>query len=595
MKSTGGPLRARWVAAWVLLLGALGSALAMVRSPVRPRADFVFNNGGEVMSLDPHTAAGVPEARVARALFEPLMTKEPKNLQVVGGTASSYDGEEGGRLYRFHLRPEARWSNGDPLTAADFAWSFHRILDPETACENAYLLYCIVGAREFHSGLTEDGAPAERDWEQVGIEATDEHTLEIRLVRPNPQFIELMAFHAFVPVHRESILAMRKRYPSTWRREWMRPQNLVTNGPFKVAERRIGDRLRLVRNPFYWDADNVAFRTIDVLSVERFSTALNLYLTGDIDWLDGSIPPTLVKELQTREDFQPAPYLGTYFYRINTTQPPFDDPRVRTALSYAVDRATICDDILGAGQTPSVSFVPRGRLGGYHSPALVRFDSDLARERMTEAGYYGPDSKPFPPIEIHYNQSESHRDIAEFIAEGWRRTFGFTVRLRSQERKIHLDRQKNLDYNISRSSWIADTAQIGSFLDIWVTGGENNRTGWSNEQYDELVRMGSQELGTRRRNDYYQEAERILLQEAPVIPIYDYVSQNLVNPRLGGFHGNLLNEHFPKDWYWKDQRELNQDRQQLSPYRKKVKAPGPQNGLYSKTAQAARAARKTEQ
>ena len=166
MKSTGGPLRARWVAAWVLLLGALGSALAMVRSPVRPRADFVFNNGGEVMSLDPHTAAGVPEARVARALFEPLMTKEPKNLQVVGGTASSYDGEEGGRLYRFHLRPEARWSNGDPLTAADFAWSFHRILDPETACENAYLLYCIVGAREFHSGLTEDGAP--RTLEEVG-------------------------------------------------------------------------------------------------------------------------------------------------------------------------------------------------------------------------------------------------------------------------------------------------------------------------------------------------------------------------------------------------------------------------------------------
>ena len=590
MNSPGGHLRARWAVAWVLLLGALGSALAMARSPLRARADFVFNNGGEVSSLDPHTAAGVPEGRVARALFEPLLSKDPQSLSVTGAGAERFEGLEGGQLYRFHLRPDAKWSNGDPVTAADWVWSFRRLFSPETASESAYLLYSIVGAREYHSGRTEDGEPAEGDWDDVGIQATGEHTLEFRLIRPTADFIELMSFYSFCAVHRASINAVRERHPATWQREWMRPENLVTNGPYTVRERRIGDRLRLTRNPHYWDVENVAFRTIDVLAVERFGTALNLYLTGDVDWLDGTIPPSLVLELKSREDFQSTPYLGTYFYRINTTQPPYDDVRVRKALAYAVDRATICEKILKAGQTPAVAAVPRGRLGAYRSPSLVRYDIELAQARMQRAGYWGPDSKPFPPLEIHFNESEAHRDIAEFIAEGWRRTFGITVRLRSQERKIHLDRQKALEYTISRSSWIADTAQIASFLDIWVTDGENNRTGWGNPDYDELIRLASRELGPKRRRDFYLEAERILLEDMPMIPIYDYVSQNLVNPRLGGFRANLLNEHFPKSWYWKDQAELIRDRAKIPPHRIKLgKVHGPKAGLYSKAAQAARA------
>lgn len=585
MISSRGALRARWMLAWALLLGALGTALALARNPVLPRADFVFNNGGEISSLDPHTAAGVSEGRVARALFEPLLSKD-ESTRIVGGVAESWEASEDGLTTRFSLRPEARWSNGDPITAEDFAWSFRRILSPETAAENAYLLYCIDGAQQFHTGRNSEGEPTERNWGQVGVIVIDDHTLEIRLGRPTPDFLELMAFYAFSPVHRASIAAMRERFPSTWQREWMRPENLVCNGPFVVRERRINDRIRLVRNPLYWDVDNVAMRTIDVLAVERFGTALNMYLTGDIDWLDGTIPPQLIEELQDREDFMTTSYLGTYFYRINTTIPPYDDPLVRGALSLAVDRNAICSKILRAGQTPSTSFVPRGKLGTYRSPTVVRYDVEAAQARMARAGYWGPDSKPLPPIDIHFNESETHRDIAEYIAETWRRTFGLQVRLRSQERKIHLDRQKNLEYSISRSSWIADTARVGSFLGIWVTGGENNRTGWSNPAYDELIELAFNELGNKRRMAYFKEAERILLEESPMIPIYDYVSQNLVNPRLGGLRGNLLNEHFPKYWFWKNDAELKADRARLPAHKRgkehEAKAQGPRQGLYSK-------------
>lgn len=590
MNSSGGPLRARWMLAWALLLGALGMALALARSPLRPRADFVFNNGGEIESLDPHTAAGIPEGQVARMLFEPLLTKEPPP-RLVGGVAERWEPSADGLTWTFHLRPEARWSNGDPITAEDFAWSFRRILTPETGAPSAPMLYCIAGAREFHTGLASDGSPTEPVWGRVAIRALSPLELEITLAHPTPEFLDLMAFHTFSPLHRKSIAAIAQRFPDTWQREWMRPENLVSNGPFVIVERRINDRIRLRRNPLYWDRDRVAFRTVDVLAVERLGTALNLYLTGDIDWLDGTIPPALVTELKDREDFRSAPFLGSYFYRINTTTPPYDDPLVRGALSLAVDRETICDKLLRAGQTPSVAFIPRGRLGSYRSPSIVRYDLEAAHARMERAGYWGADSKPFPPLEIHFNESEMHRDIAEYIAEGWRQTFGIRVQLRSQERKIHLDRQKNLEYTVSRSSWIADMNRVGSFLNIWVSDSENNRTGWSNAAYDELIERANLEQGPKRRMTIFKEAEQILLEEAPLIPIYDYVSQNLANPRLGGMSSNLLNEHYPKTWYWKSNAELAGDRRRLPAQKQRAVARGPKQGLYSKQAQdAARAA-----
>jgi oligopeptide transport system substrate-binding protein len=588
MSSRRGHRRTRRVLAALVFASIAAGALAVGRRSRLAPADFVFNNGGEVTTLDPHTASGVPENRVLRAIFEPLVSRDPGNLRAIPG-AADWDVMEGGDLYRFSIKEGARWSNGDPLTAADFEWSFRRILTPDTAAPFAYLLDCIEGAAAFRLGESVD-------WSSVAIRATDARTLDIRM-STRTVLVELISLPAFSPLHRASIERIRAEHPRTWRIEWLRPENLVTNGPFFVAERRINDRIRLRKNPHYWDRDSVAFRTIDVLAVEHWGTALNLYLAGEIHWLDGTLPYELLPQLTKREDYQTRDYLGTYFYRFNVTRPPFDELLVRQALGAAVDREAICEHIAKGGQRAALSFVPRiGRLSHKNPPRIRREQTlDRAHTLMTRAGYYGFDHKPFPPIEIHFNNSELHRDIAEFIAAGWRAAFDIKVTLAPQEKKTYLDAQFNLDYDVSRSSWIADYIDPGTFLEIFTSGNENNRTGWANPEYDTLIAEALATYGRGKRDALFREAEQLLLDERPFIPIFFYSSQNLVSPRLGGFTGNILNEHFAKDWYWRDDTEVQATRagrlrQGINP----VRAPGPKRGLYSVNQRAQRAAEASE-
>jgi oligopeptide transport system substrate-binding protein len=576
--------RTRRVLAAALLVGISAAALSLTGGSRLTPADFVFNNGGEVTTLDPHTATGVPENRLLRAIYEPLVSRDPRSLAPVPG-AAEWQTLDGGARYRFSLQEGARWSNGDALTAADFVWSFRRILTPATGAPFAYLLDCVEGAEAFRTGATDD-------WSTVGIQAIDERTLELRL-STKTVLLELLALPTFSPVHRASLERARAEHPDTWQIEWLRPEKLVTNGPFYVAERRINDRIRLRRNEHYWDRDSVAFRSIDALAIEHWGTALNLYLTGEVHWLDGTLPYELLSELQDREDYQSSEYLGTYFYRLNVTRPPFDELLVRQALSAAVDRQAICDGIARGGQKAALGLVPGiGRLRAYNPPRFQRaYNLERARGLMQEAGYYGPDPKPFPPIAIHFNNSELHRDIAEFVAAGWREAFDIEVRLTPQEKKSYLDAQFNLDYDVSRSSWIADYIDPGTFLEIFTSGNENNRTGWGDAEYDRLV---AEALATPRRNqrfDLFREAEQILLDDRPFIPIFHYSSQNLVSPRLGGFSNNVLNEHFAKSWYWLDETELDAKRAGLRAGTKAVRNPsGPAAGLYSANQRAERAA-----
>jgi len=580
MSRLEGLLSTRGIVALALLAPIPALLLSLAPRARLAPADFTFNNGGEGATLDPHTAPGVPEGRILRAIYEPLVSRQRKSLNPIPGAAESWSTSNGARTYTFLLHEGLKWSNGDPLTAEDFEWSFRRILSPQTGAPFADLLDCVVGARAFRTG-------AEGDWSTVGIKATDERTLVFDLDEA-VSFLDLISMHAFVPVHRGSLEKARREHPSTWRIEWLRPESMVTNGPFVVAERRINDRIRLVRNPNYWDRDAVAFRTIDALAIEHWGTALNMYLTGEIDWLDGTIPPDLLGELVGREDYLTATYLGVYFYRLNVTRPPFDDPDVRRALAAAVDRARIVEHIARGGHTVATTFVP-GILRGYRPPHVEALDLDAAHALMTRAGYYGPTPKPLRPIEIHFNNSELHRDIAEYVARGWSETFGIQVSLAPQDKKTYIDTQSNLDYDVSRSSWIGDYVDPASFLDIWVTGGRNNRTGWSNPEYDDLIERAHKAQRYRDRYALYQEAEAILLDEAPVIPIFHYASQNLVNPRLGGFETNILNEHFAKDWYWRDDRELELQRAQFGSRTRRVPAPGPHKGRYSAAQRAARA------
>lgn len=694
-------VRSRRSSAALLLLGALAlGAWSLVGKARLVRADFVMANGGEVTSLDPARVTGVPEGRVLYALFEGLVVKHPQTLEPLPGMARSWEISEDGRRYTFHLRPEARWSNGDPLFASDVEWSWRRLLHPDTAAEYAYQLWGVVAARAFSHhprdrglfleqglwvearadtlrlGLQPpspellDGGPplvlrctpgesfergdvliqvGERElsapfsgrcrahnlppptgegpvdpyaadwlleweassdeleqaraqgrllegseleqalWDRVGIRALDEHTLVVDLVHPTPYFLQLTGYYPLFPVHRRSLEEARRRNPKTWRRQWLAPENLVTNGPFALYERRINDRLRLRKNPYYWDADRVAMDTIDILAADNYGTLLNLYLTGEVDWIDRA-PPNLVPRLLEREDFRPTPYLGVYFYRVNVTRPPLDDRRVRTALALSIDREAICEKIVKKGEQPNWGLVPHG-MPGYrraemkHAPRKggsprVAFEADCERARalLAEAGF-GPGGKELGEIELLYNTSEAHRDIAEVVADGWRRHLGVDARLVNQEWKVYLDTQVQLDYDVSRSSWIADYADPNNFLSVFVGSGENNRTGWSDPAYDEWIERAAREADPARRAELLRAAEEILVRELPILPIYTYVSTNLVKPRLGGFHENVQDDHLPKFLYWMDDEELERSRQARAAG-SQVSPGGPDSGLY---------------
>jgi len=552
--------RLRNVLALALLVPLAALALALARRARLPRAEFVYSNGSEVTTLDPATVSGQAEGRVAMALFEGLTVKHPQTLAPLPGVAERWEVAPDGLTTTFHLRADARWSNGERLTAEDFLFSWRRLLEPETAAPFAYQLWCVRGAEAFGRSTPEE---REARWRAVGLAAPDARTLVVELARPTAYFLALTSFHPLFPVHRRSLEEAQRRFPGRWQSEWVRPGHLVSNGPFKLVERRVNDRLRLVRNPEYWDVASVALRSLDILALEHIGTGLNLYLAGEVDWID-RVPAALVPQLRRRADFQAAPYLASYFYRVNVTRPPLDDVRVRRALALAVDRPTLCAAILQKGEPPSWSLTPPG-LAGYprpemrHAPqgadeaahaAALAADRAEARALLAAAGY-GP-ARPFPPLEILFNTSETHRDVAEVLAADWSAALGIEVKLLNQEWKSFLDSQTNLRYDLSRSSWIGDYPDPNTFLEAFTSRSENNRTGWSSTRYDALVAAAAREVDAERRLALLAEAEALLLEELPILPLFGYVSQNLVHPRLGGFHPNVLDEHPPKFWHWQE-------------------------------------------
>jgi oligopeptide transport system substrate-binding protein len=412
------------------------TVLALGRGSARAPADFSFVNEGEPSSLDPQQVTGVPEGRVMRFLYEGLVVRDARGLEFLPGVASSWERAADGLSWTFHLREEARWSDGHALTARDFLYSYRRLRDPLTAAPYAVFLDAL---RE--------------------LRAPDEHTLVFELERPVPYFLDLCAFYALAPLPEHQLEALRARFGPGWELAWGRPENLVCNGPFVLAERRVRDRLRFVKNERYWDAAQVAFRSVDALSLEHVGTMLNVYLTGGAGWC-GNFPLLLAPELLRREDFAPAPQLGTAFYRFNVTRPPLDDARVRRALALAVDREELVRRVTQAGEIPQWSFVP-ACVRGYapaelaHAPGDFAADVERARELLAQAGY-GPGGRALPALEIHFNTQANNKDVAEVIADGWRRNLGLEARLVNREWKTFLDAQRRLDYDVSKSSWVGD-------------------------------------------------------------------------------------------------------------------------------------------
>jgi oligopeptide transport system substrate-binding protein len=559
---------ARRVALVLLLAVCASAALAIGRSARLAPADFAFVNDAEVSSLDPAAAVGIAEGRVSRFLFEGLCAHDPNSLAVIPAAAESWNVSSDGCAYVFHMRTRARWSNGERVSARDFAWSFERLLDPRTAAEYAYALWPVKGARRFTTDVDDAGRPVHA-FDTVAIHARGDEELAIELEAPLPYFLDVLAMPALAPVCKKSLDDAHARFPDAWSSEWTKPEHLVVNGPYTLAFRRVNDRIRFAKNPFYWDADHVAFETVDALAVEHVGTMLNLYLTGEVGWTS-SVPASLVPHFFEREDFHAAPYLATSFYRINVTRPPLDDVRVRRALALAIDRDALVEKVAKAGERPAWSFVPPCTRGtdpveiAHCTDRATRAacraaDEDEARRLLADAGY-GPGGKPLPSIAIHYNTQSNNRDVAEVIADAWRRVLGADVRFENQEWKVYLDAQKRLEYQVSRSSWIGDHPDPIGFLEIFESASENNRTGWSSARYDELVARTRKCSGDERAA-LLADAETLLLDEMPIVPLYFFVTKNLVDPRLGGFYANALDEHAPKFWYWMDDEELAERRE----------------------------------
>jgi oligopeptide transport system substrate-binding protein len=483
--------------------------------------------------------------RVLYALLEGL-TSFDVHGKPQPAVAERWDVSSDGKQYTFHLRNNATWSNGDRVTAHDFVYSWRRTLLPETASEYSYQLHYIRGARAFNKGES-------KNFNQVGVRAVDDLTLEVVLENPTPFFLDLCAFATLLPVHKATV----EKYP-----DWSsNPDHHMGNGAFTLREWRLFDRVRVVKNPRYWNAEAIKLNSIDILPAQRPNTAFNFYATGVADlMMDKGLAPTdLLTELKKRPDFHAAPFLGNYFFRFNCTRGPFKDPRVRRALCLAVDKKVLTEKITRAGEVPAWSFVPPGAGSDYQPPEVVTPQEkegtaqvSEARKLLAEAGF--PDGKGFP---IFYYLCRSDSDLDQNIAVElqamFKQVLGVNMMLQRQEWTVYLQSQSKLEYDLCRSSWVGDYNDPNTFLDMFVTDGGNNRTGWSHKEYDGLIAAAASEIDLAKRYEIFRKSERILVSaEAPICPLYYYVGIQFYDAeRLGGIESNLLDEHPLKEIYWK--------------------------------------------
>jgi oligopeptide transport system substrate-binding protein len=518
----------------LVLAGAVIVGMVLVAYRTQgPPADLVWTAGPEVATLDPGKMTALQDGRVAAALFEGLTVIDPRTLKPVPGVAERWEVSPDGLTYTFHLRADAKWSDGKPVTGADLAWSWRRVLDPATAAEYAYMLYPIRGAKAYYDEMQKTGGKG--DWSNVGVRVEDPRRLVVELEQPTAYFLDLTAFSTYLPVRADGIGQHGDR--------WIFPLNLISNGPYRLAEWRFRSRMRWQRNPYYWNAAAVALERIELRAFEDTNMALLAYETGAVD-LATAVPALAFEPLLDqqkagrRPDVLYAVNFGTYFYRFNCTRKPLTDVRVRRALALAIDRQAIIERAARGGQQPAFTLVPPG-LPGYASPPGLVEDVEAAKRLLAEAGY--PGGEGLPELAVLVNKSADHVRIAEMLQQQWRDRLGLRVHIDQVEWKVFLDTVQRLEYPVARGSWYGDYIDPNTFLDMFVTGGGNNQTGWSSAAYDALIARAAREIDPKARFKTFAEAEAILMRETPIFPIYVYTTMMLVRPGLEGVEPNLMN------------------------------------------------------
>jgi len=494
-----------------------------------------WGNASEPQGLDPHKSEGVPSSNIQRDLFDGLLNEAP-NGDLEPGGAQSWDINESGSVYTFHLRRDARWSNGDPVTAHDWAYGIRRSADPATGSRYTFILEPILNAAKVSAG--------ELPPDTLGVRAIDDHTLEIALEAPTPYFLGLLTHSSTYAMHRPSVEAHGERVT--------RPGNFVTNGAYILEEWVAQSHIKLVRNPHYWDNASTVIDEVWFHAQENRVAEISRYRANEIDITYTDLPVTQLDWIMENlpDDLLVGPYLGSYYYGFNVTRPPFEgNPALRRALTLAVDREIITTQIRKAGEIPAFGWVPPvANYTGQQMPEgeWTQQEREAEARRLYAAAGYS-DSNPLE-VEIVYNTEDSHRVIAVAIASMWREVLGVESQITNQEWKVFLDtRRQKIDTEVFRAGWIGDYNDANTFAALFLSTSEVNDAGYANPRYDELIYSAANETDLARRAEYLEAAERLLLEDLPIMPLYFYATTRLVKPWVAGFEQNIMNHHHSKD------------------------------------------------
>lgn len=488
-------------------------------------------NGEEPETLDPHRAQGVPASHILRDLFEGLTTESPEG-NVIPGAALRWNISRDARTYTFYLRRDMVWSNGEPVTAQDFVYSLRRAASPETAANAANMLMPIQNAREVIAG--------ELPAEELAISLLDQFTMQITLTGPTPYFLGLLAHPVAYPVNQGNVEAFGD--------EFSKPGNLVSNGAYVLKDWAPRVSIELEKNPRYRETDRTIIERVLYLPIEDQSTEVKQFRSGELDWTN-EVPNNQFRWLQKHyaEELVISPWMGSYFFGFNLTQEPFiDNPSLRMALILAIDRDILTEKVTQFGEQPSYALVPPG-IDGYvpFSPEYADWtqdERDHEASRLYEQAGFSED-RPLR-VEIRYNTSDNHKKIALAIASMWKQALGVNASLVNEEFRVFLqNREQKVITQVFRAGWISDYNDPYSFLELFRTGFGRNDYGYSNSTFDALLDEAGKERIRARRERLMFEAERVLMSDHVIIPIYTYVTKRLVNPHLRGWQNNVMDHH----------------------------------------------------
>jgi oligopeptide transport system substrate-binding protein len=490
----------------------------------------LIGNASDPKSLDPHLVTGVIEHNIIRSLLEGLVSDDAySDTAYPPGAATSWEHNENYTEWTFHLRPDGKWSDGTPLTSADFVFAYNRLLHPDTLGPYAEMLFFLKNAEKFNRGEI-------TDFKEVGVSAPDDYTLKLVMREPVPFLLGMTRHYTWFPLPRHVVLKygkMTDRFTP-----WCEPGNFVGNGAFVLKDWKLNDHVDVVKNPRYWDAANVKLNGLRFIPAENYYTETRGFLAGQLH-TTYQLPPPLVEKIaqECPQYLHQEPYLATDFIRVNVTRPKLDNPKVRMAMSLAIDRKLLCDNVL-QGNTPCGTICPN--LGDYKPDQIVSFDPERAKALLAEAGY--KDGQGLPRFKLLMSSTGS-RGTVEAIQAMWRDTLGINIDLQPKDWGAYVSAQQKLDYDIALAAWTGDYLDPSTFLLMWTKDNGNNNTGWSNPEYERMLSEAAQQADPAQRLAIFKKAERMFIEDQAILPI-SYRGRNYLHrPEVKGWSPLLLDNH----------------------------------------------------